>query len=143
MYFRFSLFIFCILSVMCSLNAQSPIIGVWKTIDDNTGEAKSHIEIFEKNGKFFGKIVRLLTTSEDDICDVCPGDKKGKPLMGMEIIWDMKPYKDYWSSGRIMDPENGKTYKCNISLKGEEKLEVRGYIGFSALGRSQYWHRVQ
>ena len=79
----------------------------------------------------------------DSICDQCPGDKKDKPVIGLEIMWDLKPYKDYWSYGEILDPENGKTYKCSIWLEDNDLLKVRGYIGFSALGRTQTWHRVK
>ena len=125
-----------------SLLAQSPI-GVWKTIDDQTGAEKSHVEIYEKNGKIHGKIVKLLQRSPDVTCLECPGEKKNQKVLGMEIIWDLKPYEDYWSYGQILDPENGKTYKCNVSLNGENKLDVRGYIGFAALGRTQTWIRVK
>ncbi len=126
-----------------SLLAQKSIVGVWKTIDDETGEAKSHMEIAEKGGKFYGKIVKLLQDEPDKTCDECPGDKKNKPLVGMEILWDMKVYKDYWSNGKIMDPANGKTYKCSIWQANENELTVRGYIGFSLLGRSQAWYKVE
>ena len=122
--------------------AQSPV-GVWKTVDDNTGEEKSYVEIFENNGKFYGKVSKLLLRPADTVCEACPGDKKNKPVLGLEIIWDLKPYKDYWSYGQIMDPENGKTYKCSIWLEGNDTLKVRGYIGVSALGRTQTWHKVK
>lgn len=140
---RFILFLFFVSLNIVSLSGQSSIVGVWKTVDDNTGESKSHVEIYEKDGKYYGKLVRLLLSPEDSTCDACPDDKKGQPLIGMNIIWDMEPYKDYWSNGQIMDPENGKIYKCNISLKANGELEVRGYVGFSALGRSQYWQQVK
>ncbi|MEL7020811.1 MAG: DUF2147 domain-containing protein [Bacteroidota bacterium] len=122
--------------------AQSPV-GTWKTIDDNTGKARSHIEIFEQGDKLYGKIVKLLESPADKLCDQCSGDKKGKPLMNMVILSDLKPYKDYWSYGSIMDPETGKVYKANVSLNGTDKLDVRGYIGIAALGRTQTWHRVK
>jgi len=122
--------------------AQSTPVGVWKTIDDVTGEAKSHLEIFQKDGKLYAKIVKLLSSPADKVCDACPGDKKGQPLMGMEILWDLEPYDDYWSYGKIMDPETGKIYKCNVEMKGNDELAVRGYIGFSLLGRNQAWFRV-
>ncbi len=133
------------LSIFYSLGllAQSSPVGIWKTIDDETGEAKSHLEIYEQNGKLHGKIIKLLTNSENTICEKCSGDKKDQPLIGLEILWGMKPYKDYWSYGKIMDPENGKTYKCSIWLESEKLLRVRGYIGISALGRNQNWHRVR
>ncbi len=123
--------------------AQSSPVGVWKTIDDETGEPKSWVEIYEQNGKFYGKIVKLLQKPPDTVCDKCPGDKKGKPLIGMVILWDLRPYDDYWSYGQIMDPNNGKTYKCSIWLEDPDTLKVRGYIGISALGRTQTWHRVK
>ena len=122
--------------------AQSPI-GVWKTIDDNTGEAKSHIEIFEQNGKLHGKIVKLLRKPADTVCENCTGSKQNQPLVGMIILSDLEQYKDYWSYGKIMDPETGKEYKSNVSLNGNDKLDVRGYVGFAALGRTQTWERVK
>ena len=126
-----------------SIHAQSPV-GVWKTIDDITGEAKSYIQISEDNGKLSGKIVKLLQVAEDTTCDECPGTKKDKPLMGMEILWNLKKDGDQWSGGKIMDPENGKTYKCKIWFEGNdgEELHLRGYIGVSLLGRNQVWKRV-
>lgn len=123
--------------------AQSPI-GTWKTIDDNTGDAKSYIEITEDaNGKLQGKIVKLLQKPEDTVCENCKGDKKGKKLIGMTILWDLEKYSDYWSYGQIMDPETGKVYKANVSLDGNDKLSVRGYIGIAALGRTQTWVKVK
>lgn len=125
------------------LSAQPTPIGIWKTVDDNTGEARSHLEIYEQQGKLHGKLVKLLTADPDTVCDQCTGEKKDQPLMNMVILWDLKPHKDYWSYGRILDPENGKTYKCSVWLDGQDKLKVRGYIGVSALGRTQEWDRVK
>lgn len=133
---------FCLFLSIGLLSAQNSPVGLWKTIDDETGEASSHIEIVEKDGRYFGKIVKLLQEDENTICEKCPGEKKNQLLVGMEVLWDLKKHKDYWSYGRIMDPKNGKTYKCNIRLEGEDKLKVRGYIGFAALGRNQIWHRL-
>ncbi|MFT4758064.1 MAG: hypothetical protein ACI9XO_000646 [Paraglaciecola sp.] len=131
---------FCLLTVITF--AQSPV-GIWKTIDDETGAAKSHVEIFEKNGKLYGKIVKLLEREPDVVCIECPGAKKNQKVIGLEIICDMKAYDDYWSYGKILDPESGKEYKCNISLDCNDKLDVRGYVGFAALGRTQRWIRVK
>jgi uncharacterized protein (DUF2147 family) len=125
------------------LQAQVSPVGIWETVDDNTGESKSHVEIYEKGGKLHGKIVQLLISAPDKTCDACPGEKKDQPLVGMEILWDLEPYKDYYSYGKIMDPENGKTYKCNVWAEGENQLKLRGYIGVSALGRTQTWNRVK
>ncbi|GLR18995.1 DUF2147 domain-containing protein [Portibacter lacus] len=125
-----------------ALSAQSPI-GIWKTIDDESGEPKSHVEIYEKDGKIFGKVVKLLPKATTDVCIDCPGDLNGKSLLEMDIIWDLEEYKDYWSYGHIIDPANGKEYKLSIWLEDADTLKVRGYIGISALGRNQMWYRVK
>ena len=131
---------FVLLSV--TLFAQKSPVGIWQTVDDNTGEARSHVEIYEKDGKFYGKIIKLLQSEPHTTCSECPGEKKDQLLVGMEILWDLKSYKDYWSYGRVLDPENGKTYKCNVYVEDGGDLRVRGYIGFSALGRNQIWNRI-
>lgn len=119
------------------------IIGKWKTIDDKTGKAKSVIEIYEEDGKYFGKIVEILTPGkENSLCDLCSGDKKDKPVLGMVILMDLEKDGDEWNDGEILDPNEGKTYSCYVSLESNDKLKVRGYIGFSLLGRTQYWYKV-
>ena len=139
-----STIVFCVFFFLftTSLLAQSPI-GVWKTIDDKDGQASSHIEIYDVNGKLHGKVIKLLQDPEDSVCQECSGDKKNQPIIGMEVLWNLKKYKDYWSYGKVLDPENGKTYKCNLKMEGEDRLTLRGYIGFAALGRNQTWHRVK
>ena len=121
--------------------AQDGVFGTWKAIDDADGQATSHIEIFEKDGALYGKVVKILEGPSDVVCDLCEGSKKDQPVIGMEIIWDMKAKGKNWKGGRILDPENGKTYKCRIKLK-DDVLEVRGYIGIPTLGRTQKWYRV-
>jgi len=119
--------------------AQS-CVGVWKTIDDETGEEKSQVEIFERNGKYYGKIVKLLNASTTT-CDNCTGDRKGKPLVGLEILWDMKKSGSTWKNGEIFSPTKDKTYSCKMWLEGKDKLKVRGYIAL--FYRTQTWHRVK
>ncbi|HLW63558.1 MAG TPA: DUF2147 domain-containing protein [Flavobacterium sp.] len=123
------------------MQAQS-VIGKWKTIDDHTGEAKSIVEISEKNGKIYGKVLKILTDKKDAKCDKCPGADKGKPIEGLTIIKGLKKDGSSYSGGTIMDPGTGKEYKCAIKLNGSDKLDVRGYIGIQALGRTQTWIRV-
>jgi len=131
----------CFLSI--SLSAQG-VIGVWKTVDDTDGAEKSHVELYEKDGKLHGKIVKLLERAEGDKCISCKGDKKDAPLVGLEIIWNMKNKKGAYSGGKILDPSSGKEYKCKISLgENSDELDVRGYIGFSLMGRTQTWYRVK
>ena len=123
-------------------NSQS-IFGKWKTIDDETGKEKSIVEIYKVDGKAYAKILQLLEKGkEDKLCDKCKGEKNNKPIKGMVIINGLKEDGDEWNSAKILDPKTGKEYKCYITLDGENKLKVRGYIGFSLLGRTQYWHKM-
>lgn len=120
------------------------VVGTWKTIDDETGKAKSHVKIYKaKNGKYYGKIVKLLNREpgdEDPVCDVCPGSDKGQKVMGMKIVKGMVEDGDEFNGGTIMDPKSGKVYTCKMWNEGDDKLKVRGYIGF--LYRTQTWYRV-
>ena len=126
--------------------AQTTVVGKWKTIDDETNQPKSIIEIFEQDGKIYGKIEKLFQKPEEDQnpkCDKCTGDKKDQLVIGMQIMNGLKKDSDTkWSGGEILDPKNGKTYSCKIELIEEgKKLNVRGFIGFSLLGRTQTWLR--
>lgn len=137
---NFILLSFLFLTVMTY--AQSPV-GVWKTIDDEDGKEKSHIEIYEKNGKLHGKVIKLLEGATATKCNSCPGDKKGKNIEGMVVVWDVEKSGKLWDNGTILDPKNGKTYSCKIELDGKDKLKVRGYMGLSFLGRTQTWYKVR
>lgn len=125
------------------LYAQSPI-GFWKTIDDETGKEKSIVEIYEVDkGKLEGKVIKILTPGKENAtCVDCKGDKKDKPITGMIILWDLEESGDNWKGGKILDPNNGKTYKCKMNLKDENTLDVRGFLGISLLGRTQTWYRM-
>ncbi|MBK8968395.1 MAG: DUF2147 domain-containing protein [Lewinellaceae bacterium] len=116
--------------------------GTWKTIDDNTGEAKSHVQLVEKDGKLTGKVVKLLKSAPDRLCDKCPGERKNQPVLNMIILENMQRKEGYWQSGRILDPEKGKWYTCSMWLKDGDPnvLVVRGYLG--PFYRTQYWYRV-
>ncbi len=124
--------------------ASSPV-GRWKTIDDVTGKVKSVVAIWEEKGKLYGRIQKLLNPDPKDpnpTCDDCAGEQKGKPVIGLRILWDLQKDGEGWSGGTILDPANGKTYKCLISVEeGGTKLKVRGFMGVPLLGRTQYWLR--
>jgi len=126
------------------LSAQKDAVGIWQAVDDNDGKVSSLIEIKEVDGKLSGVIKEIYKESPSSLCEKCEGDKKNQPVLGMEIIWDMKKKGDSWKGGRILDPENGKTYKCKMSISkdDEDVLEVRGFIGLAVIGRSQYWKRL-
>ena len=134
-----SLIVFAVIS-----SSAQDVTGKWKTIDDETGEAKSIVEIYKQNGKVFGKIVDILNPAKkNSTCDNCPGADKDKPVMGLVIIKNLVKDGDEYNGGTIMDPISGKIYKSYIELDGADKLDVRGYIGFSLLGRTQTWTRVK
>lgn len=117
------------------------VVGKWKTIDDETKQPKSIVEIYEQNGKYYGKIVKLFLDAKanpDPICDKCEDDRKNKKIVGMVIMTDMKKDGDEFSGGEICKPSNGKTYRCKMWLEGG-KLMVRGYIGF--VYKTQEWLR--
>lgn len=120
------------------------VFGKWKTVDDSTGEARSIIEIYEDNGKVYGKIVDLINPKQKNpICDKCCCEYKDQPVVGLTFIKGLQKDGDEYNGGKILDPENGKLYKCYITLEDEVTLKVRGYIGISLLGRTQYWYRVK
>ena len=120
------------------------VIGKWKTIDDETGQAKSIVEIYEANGKIYGKIIEIFDVARKaEVCKECSGADKNKPILGMIILRGLSKDDDEYNGGKIIDPKNGKTYKCSIALENKDKLKVRGYIGFSLIGRSQYWVRIK
>ncbi|NNE30584.1 MAG: DUF2147 domain-containing protein [Saprospiraceae bacterium] len=139
---RSLLIVFAILS-FSQLHAQNPI-GLWKTIDDESSEAKSHVEIYEDDGKYFGKIVKLLADESTIVCDHCTGKKKDRPILGMVILEKLSPYKDYWSQGTILDPANGNQYRCSVWYDegNKDELKVRGKH-WTGLYRTQTWYRVK
>ncbi len=128
---------------LVNLNAQS-VIGKWKSIDDETNKPKSIIEIYKEGDKYYGKIVQLLTEkNKDGVCRTCETKYKNKNIIGLVILKDLKKDDDEYGDGKIMDPKNAKTYSAYIKLVEPNKLKVRGYVGFSLLGRTQYWYRVE
>ena len=123
--------------------ANDLIVGKWKTVDDETGQDKSIVEVFKKSdGKYYGKILELLQKPENDKCVKCKDALKDKPLIGLEIINGLTKKDNEFSGGTITDPKSGKTYKCTVTRAGD-KLKVRGYVGFSLIGRTQTWSAVK
>jgi uncharacterized protein (DUF2147 family) len=125
------------------MQAQN-VLGKWKTIDDKTGEAKSIVEVYENNGKLYGKVIEIFdATKRNRKCDKCEGIDKNKPVLGLTIIKGLTKDDAEYNGGKILDPETGNLYKCILKLSGKDKLEVRGYMGFALIGRSQTWVRVK
>lgn len=127
-------------------NRNTPI-GKWRTIDDKTGKVKSIVEIYQaSNGTLAGKVLQVLDSDKgpNPICDKCKGTRHNQPVTGMVIAWGLQHEGDSWDDGRIVDPHNGKEYSAKMTpIDGGRKLEVRGYMGFSLLGRSQTWIREE
>jgi len=118
------------------------IFGKWKTVDDETGEEKSIVEIYEENGKVFGKIIEIFDPIKRDLpCKFCEGDDYNTPVLGLNIIKDMEKSGDVYKKGTVTNPEDGKVYDCRIKLEDDNpnKLQLRGYIAF--FYRTQYWIR--
>jgi uncharacterized protein (DUF2147 family) len=125
--------------------AQATPVGLWKSIDDETKKEKSLVRISDTGGVLTGKIEKLLdpAAKQDDVCDKCTDDRKGKPILGMTIIRNAKAGDDgTWTGGDITDPNNGKVYKLRLKpVDGGKTLEVRGYVG--PFFRNQTWIRVE
>ena len=125
--------------------AQSSPVGLWKTIDDDGKTEKSLVRITDTGGVLSGKIEKLLdpATKPDAVCDECKDERKGKPLLGLTILRNLKAGDDgWWEGGDITDPKNGKTYRAKVrTTEGGKQLQMRGYIG--PFYRTQTWIRVE
>ncbi|GAB1857904.1 DUF2147 domain-containing protein [Flavobacteriaceae bacterium MHTCC 0001] len=132
-----------VFGIMVSSAFAQDIFGKWKTIDDETGEAKSVVEIYKKGDEVFGKIVDIIDPARKNaICKKCEGADKDKPIIGFVLIRNLTWDGEYYSGGTIFDPQKGKKYKCRIGLKANNAniLQVRGYVAF--FYATQYWERI-
>ncbi|MBS9782092.1 MAG: DUF2147 domain-containing protein [Gammaproteobacteria bacterium] len=134
------LMMFLLLGASQSVFAGGPI-GQWKTIDDETKQAKSIVEVYQKaDGTVAGKVLKLLQ-KPGAVCKKCDGAKKNQPIEGMEILWGLKKEGDKWTSGTILDPKKGKTYRAEIKvIDGGKTLKVTGKV--LMFSRSQLWHKL-
>ena len=132
-------------AISASAWAQMSPEGLWRNIDDKTGEAKAEIRIAPTaSGALNGRIEKALTQGGEPNCSACTDDRKDKPKVGMEIIRGAKKLATelVWEGGKILDPENGKEYTLRMTpLDGGKQLQIRGYIG--PFYRTQIWQRVQ
>lgn len=155
------IFIACLFFLSTNNYAQTSVngkdcVGIWKTVDDESGRTKSHVEIYKKGNKYHAKIIRLLDDQtlkdsgekrfEDIKCKKCPADHgKDQAIQGLEIIWNMEKVDSKWKGGTIMDPKKGSTYTCTMWMDDKDSkgntLKARGWVGF--LYRTQTWYRVQ
>ena len=127
-----------------SLFIQTPDFeGNWVTIDDETGVEKSIIKLYIENDTLYGRIeTLLLEEDQDQLCTNCSGSELNQPIEGLIILKGLTRDGEQWTGGTILDPANGKEYQCTLTLEGDSELNVRGFIGFSFIGRTQRWKRM-
>ncbi|CAD9194253.1 MAG: DUF2147 domain-containing protein [Acinetobacter bohemicus] len=140
--------IICIALLSSSAIAQN-IVGTWRYIDDKTGEAKGLVKIEQQaDGTYAGTALKSTPRvgyTPKEFCTNCPAPYTNKPIIGMQVISGLKTEDQInYTNGKIIDPVSGKFYrlKGKISTNGK-KLFLRGYMGVSAVGRSQTWLRVE
>lgn len=133
-----------LLAIPAIASAQHAALGRWRTVDDNTGKPRSIVEVYDAgNGTINARVLRVLDPAKPDpVCDKCEGTRRGKPVVGMVIAWNLRPKGTRLDGGSILDPDNGKVYSVRMTpVAGGEKLEVRGFLGVAWLGRTQVWLR--
>jgi uncharacterized protein (DUF2147 family) len=136
-------FLTAIPSGACYSEDSASPLGAWKTFDDKTGEARAIVRIYEQGGKLFGRIEQSFKPgAATRVCAVCTDERKNQPIIGLVIIRNLKRDGNEYNGGDILDPESGSVYRCKMHLEQDgARLVLRGYIGFSLLGRSQTWQR--
>ncbi len=127
---------------VCAADTSSPI-GVWKTFDDKTGNARAIVRIYADHGRLFGRIESTFTPGgEHRVCLPCKDERKDQPIVGLVIIRNMRQDGTDYDDGDILDPESGSVYRCKMHLAADgTRLVLRGYIGVPWLGRTQTWER--
>ena len=117
-------------------------VGRWRTLDDKTGKPKAIVQLYMEKGRLFGRIESTLDPEAKQVCDKCKDERKDQPIVGMVILRRLEPRGDEYRDGDILDPKNGSVYRCKLRLEDQgRRLSVRGFVGFSLLGRSQTWIR--
>jgi len=144
---KYITFFALLLGALLTAQASDSPVGLWRTIDDKTGKEKSLVRVVEVNGEFKASIEKLFREPHEEQnpnCDKCPGDRKNKPVLGMTIMTGLKKTGSEYEGGEILDPANGKIYRCKMwTAEGGKKLNVRGFVGIAVLGRTQVWLREE
>jgi uncharacterized protein (DUF2147 family) len=133
-------------SVISVPAAEPSAVGLWEQVDEKSGKPESWFRIQEKNGVYEGTIVKIFFKPGEDpnwVCDKCEGDERGRPVLGLALIKGMQRTGTSYENGTIMDPRDGSVYSALMKIAPDgQKLEVRGFLGISLLGRSQIWNRL-
>ncbi len=121
---------------------SSPV-GLWKSLDDKTGQPRGIVRVYESDGRFFARIERSLISGEEGRkCSACTDERKDQPLIGLVFMRNVTLNNGVYSGGDILDPNTGAVYRCNFKVEeGGTILSVRGYLGVSLFGRTQRWLR--
>lgn len=134
--------------VLAAPAGEPSAVGLWEQVDENSGRAESWFRITEKNGVYQGNIVKIFPKPGDDpnekwLCSKCEGEERNAPVLGLALIKGMQRKGMNYENGTIMDPRDGTVYRALMRLSPDGKqLEVRGFLGFALLGRSQMWNRL-
>lgn len=146
-----------IIALVCSVVFALPVyaeeanpdlspVGKWRTIDDSSGKPKGMVQLEMVGSDLEGRVLASYSPAGadmDPICTKCEGERKNKKVIGMTFLWGMSKDGEYWRGGEILDPDTGDIYDAKLRVvDGGRKLEVRGFLGISLLGRSQIWERI-
>ncbi len=141
-YVVFSLLLFFLGTQHAMSQDSRSIAGIWRSFDDETNQPAALVDISLVDGVYVGTIKKLLDPNALPTCEKCSDYRKGRPVVGMEILSDLKKQGDFYSGGRILDPDDGEIYRVTMKLQDQgSKLDVRAYIGIPLLGRTQTWIR--
>jgi uncharacterized protein (DUF2147 family) len=134
----FSFFLF-----LAHMAAQNSIIGTWKVVDNSTNDIRYHVQIFNFEGRVYGKVIKMVKLPGDMKCALCPSDLRDQPIQGMLLVEKLQLMNGFYKNGKMLDPLSGRWYSCQMWLKEEDPdvLVVRGFLGF--IYSTQYWYRIE
>jgi len=119
------------------------LLGIWLN-----HEKDAHVKIYKCGEKYCGKIVWMKEPEEDG----APKKDKHNPdeslqsraLKGLDILSGFNfDSNKKWDNGKIYNPRDGKTYSCYLKIMDDGRLKVRGFVGISLIGKTNYWIRIE
>lgn len=146
----------CALIIVAPVLAAGPVgaqstppdpapVGEWETIDENSHRVKSLVLLSWQGHELVGRIQKILDTAAPPhaVCQRCAGVRRDQPIEGMTFLWGLTRGGEVgvYEGGTVLDPSNGKEYRCRVRLRPDGNLEIRGYVGIPMFGRSQVWRR--
>lgn len=117
--------------------------GIWRSGGRADGAWEYQAEFYQKNGRLHAKVIQLGPLATIQHCHACAPPHQGKPLQEMDILWDLRNENGMWKNGKILNPENGKVYDCQLSLEPGGKIAIRAYIKMPLFGRTIFWESVK